>query len=332
MVLISLQILYVLVNIIKKNVIFGFINDKNLKIMLTLKQIDYALAVAKNLHFKKAADECFISPSAMSNAITELEVQLGVKIFERSNKKVIVTNLGQEILSKAKKIKLEVQNIHQLVQHNSGNLNRSISIGIIPTISPYFLPIILPKLQKEFSNLKLKVEEGQSQILTNKVKEGDLEMAILALPYDVQDLHSFKFWEEDFFWVSHRKNKNAGKSEVSASELEHSELMLLEDGHCLKDHILDACNISSSSQYSLKASSLNTLIQLVKGEMGTTLVPKMALRELVGNKKDLSVSHLNEPGPHREIALITRSNYAGMESVKLLLNFFKKSLKEFNKD
>ena len=229
--------------------------------MLTLKQIDYALAVRKNLHFKKAADECYISPSTLSNAITELETQLGVKIFERNNKKVIVTSLGHEILNKAKKIKLEVQNIHELAQHNNiDGLSSSLSIGIIPTISPYFLPLILPKLQKEFSNLQLKIEEGQSHILTNRVKEGELDMAILALPYDVQDLISFKFWDEDFFWVSHNQNKNAGKSEIKASELEHSELMLLEDGHCLKDHILDACNIASSSQYSLKASSLNTLI------------------------------------------------------------------------
>ena len=157
-------------------------------------------------------------------------------------------------------------------------------------------------------------------------------MAILALPYDLQDLMSFKFWEEDFFWVSHSQNKNAGKSEIRASELEHSELMLLEDGHCLKDHILDACNIDSSSQYSLKASSLNTLIQLVKGKMGTTLVPKMALKELVVNKKDLSISHLDEPGPHREIALIIRPNYAGMESVKVLIDFFGNSLREIDKN
>ena len=217
--------------------------------MLTFKQIDYALAVGKNLHFKKAADECYVSPSTLSNAITELETQLGVKIFERNNKKVIVTSLGHEILSKAKKIKLEVKNIHELAQHNVDGLSSSLSIGIIPTISPYFLPLVLPKIQKEFSNLQLKIEEGQSQILTNRVKEGDLDMAILALPYDVQDLMSFKFWEEDFFWVSHSQNKNAGKSEIRASELEHSELMLLEDGHCLKDHILDACNIDSSSQY-----------------------------------------------------------------------------------
>ena len=301
--------------------------------MLTLKQIDYALAVAKNLHFKKAADECFISPSTLSNAITELETQLGLKIFERSNKKVIVTSLGHEILNKAKKIKLEVQNIHELAQHNNiDGLSSSLSIGIIPTISPYFLPLILPKLQKEFSNLQLKIEEGQSHILTNRVKEGELDMAILALPYDVQDLISFKFWDEDFFWVSHNQNKNAGKSEIKASELEHSELMLLEDGHCLKDHILDACNIASSSQYSLKASSLNTLIQLVKGKMGTTLVPKMALKELVGNRKDLSISHLDEPGPHREIALIVRPNYAGMGSARTLVEFFGNSLKELDKN
>ena len=300
--------------------------------MLTFKQIDYALAVGKNLHFKKAADECYVSPSTLSNAITELETQLGVKIFERNNKKVIVTSLGHEILSKAKKIKLEVKNIHELAQHNVDGLSSSLTIGIIPTISPYFLPLVLPKIQKEFSNLQLKIEEGQSQILTNRVKEGDLDMAILALPYDVQDLMSFKFWEEDFFWVSHSQNKNAGKSEIRASELEHSELMLLEDGHCLKDHILDACNIDSSSQYSLKASSLNTLIQLVKGKMGTTLVPEMALKELVGNKKDLSISHLDEPGPHREIALIIRPNYAGMESVKILIDFFGNSLRELDKN
>ena len=298
--------------------------------MLSLKQIDYALAVAKNLHFKKAADECFISPSTLSNAISDLEAQLEVKIFERSNKKVIVTELGKKILAKARNIKLEVKSIHELAQHNSIGLIHSLSIGIIPTISPYFLPIILPKIKKEFQNLKLKIEEGQSQMLINKVKEGDLDMAILALPYDLEHLISFKFWEEDFFWVSHRLNKNAGKAEIKASELEQSELMLLEDGHCLKDHILDACNISSSTQYTLKASSLNTLIQLVKGEMGTTLVPKMALKELIGNKNNLSISHLNEPGPHREIALITRPNFAGMESIRMLINFFSRSLKEFD--
>ena len=310
------------------NVIFDFTNDIKSKFMLTLKQIDYALAVAKNLHFKKAAEECFISPSTLSNAITELEAQLGVKIFERNNKKVLITSLGQEILSKARQIKLEVQNIHELAKNNPDTLNRNLSLGIIPTVSPYFLPVILPKIQRKFPDLKLKIEEAQSSQLTEKVREGDLDMAILALPYELKDLKSLKFWEEDFYWISHNKTKYAGKSEVKAAELEQSKLMLLEDGHCLKDHILDACNMTSISKYSLKASSLNTLIQLVKGKMGTTLVPKMALKELIGNKKGLSISHLNEAGPHREIALIIRKNFADIESAKLLRDFFQRALED----
>ncbi len=300
--------------------------------MLTLKQIKYALAVEKNLHFKKAADECFISPSTLSNAITELESYLGVKIFERNNKKVILTSIGKEILVKAKKIKLEINSINEIAQHSSGFLGSSVSLGIIPTISPYFLPLILPKVRKKFSNLKFKIEEGQSQILLDKVNEGDLDMAILALPYDTKDLATFKFWEEDFFWVSHTQNKNTAKTEIKASELENAELLLLEDGHCLKDHILGACNFSSSSKYSLKASSLNTIIQLVKGRMGTTLIPKMALKELIGSKKDFFVAHLNEPGPHREIALVTRPDYAGMENMNLLIDFFKQCLRQSNKN
>ncbi len=300
--------------------------------MLTLKQIKYALAVEKNLHFKKAADECFISPSTLSNAITELESYLGVKIFERNNKKVILTSIGKEILAKAKKIKLEINSINELAQHSSGFLGSSISLGIIPTISPYFLPLILPKVRKKFSNLKFKIEEGQSQILLDKVNEGDLDMAILALPYDTKDLITFKFWEEDFFWVSNTQDKNAGKTEIKASELENADLLFLEDGHCLKDHILGACNFSSSSKYSLKASSLNTIIQLVKGRMGTTLIPKMALKELIGSKKDFFIAHLNEPGPHREIALVTRPDYAGMENMSLLIDFFEQCLRQSNRN
>ena len=138
--------------------------------MLSLKQIDYALAVAKNLHFKKAADECFISPSTLSNAISDLEAKLEVKIFERSNKKVIVTELGKKILAKARNIKLEVKSIHELAQHNSIGLINSLSLGIIPTISPYFLPIVLPEIQKNFPNLTLNIEEAQSGILVNKIK------------------------------------------------------------------------------------------------------------------------------------------------------------------
>lgn len=296
--------------------------------MITLKQMDYALAVAKHLHFKKAAEECFISPSTLSNAITEMEKELGFQIFERSNKKVIVTNLGIEVLEKAQSIRMQMLDIKHLTEKQSEPLSHMISIGIIPTVSPYLLPIMLPKIKKEFPNLLLKIEEGQSHSLVNKVKNGDLDIAILALPYDLNGLISLKFWEEDFYWISHHQNKLAGKPQIRADQLEHSELLLLEDGHCLKDHILDACKISSNSKHILKASSLVTLIQLVKGNMGSTLVPKMALTQLLASHKDLSKSHLDEPGPHREIALIIRPAYTGIKNAELLQSLCKDVLTE----
>jgi len=294
--------------------------------MITLKQINYSLAVAKQLHFKKASDDCFISPSTLSNAITELESNIGFKIFERSNKKVIVTKLGLEFLNKAKKIQLQVKDINEMKLNYLDSMSYPISIGIIPTISPYFLPLALPRIKNDFPNLPLELEESESSILIERVKDGDLDMAILALPYALGDLLYFKFWEEDFYLVSNKKNVLSNKNQIRASELERSKLMLLEDGHCLKDHILKACNIDMKSKYSLKASSLHTLIQLVKGDMGSTLIPKMAINQLIGTNNNLSISHLNEPGPHREICIVTRKDYGGLENIKLLCSIFSEEM------
>ena len=296
--------------------------------MITLKQIDYALAVAKTLHFKKAAEASFVSPSTLSNAITEMEKHLGFKVFERNNKKVFVTALGMEVLVKAQSIQVQIQDIKRLAESQSEPLSHPLSIGVIPTVSPYLLPIILPRIKKEFPNLILKIEEGQSNALVNKIKNADLDMAILALPYNLDGLISLKFWEEDFYWIAHHENKLAGKKEISANQLEHSELLLLEDGHCLKDHILDACKISTHSKHILKASSLVTLIQLVKANMGSTLVPRMALEQLLDSHIELSKSHLNEPGPHREIALIMRPAYAGVKNAELLVELCANELKK----
>ena len=154
--------------------------------MITLKQIDYALAVSKTLHFKKAAEASFVSPSTLSNAITEMEKHLGFKVFERDNKKVFVTALGAEFLKKAQSIQLQIFDIQKFAENQSDPLSSNLSIGIIPTVSPYFLPIVLPEIKKAFPNLTLSIEESQSNILVNKVKNGELNIAILALPYNLE--------------------------------------------------------------------------------------------------------------------------------------------------
>ena len=249
--------------------------------MITLKQINYALSIQKNLHFKKAADECFVSPSTLSNAINEMEADLGTQIFERDNKKVIVTKSGEEILKKAKEIKIQMQDIYNFGDKNNTTLSSSISMGIIPTVGPYFLPLILPELKRNFPNLNLKIVEGQSNQLVTKVKDGDLDMAILALPFDIQGLLALKFWKENLYLISHKEEMIKKKKKIKAKNIDYSNLLVLEDGHCLKKHIVSACKISTKKRFSMESSSMGTLIQLVAGKMGKTLVPKLAVNQLI---------------------------------------------------
>ena len=293
--------------------------------MISIKQLHYALAVARRLHFKKAADDCFVSPSTLSNAITELESQIGFQIFERTNKKVLVTKLGEELLKKAIKIQLQIEDINMLGESQKAPLSSPMTIGIIPTIGPYLLPLILPKLKAKYPNLKLNLIENQSSYLIKKLNNGELDMAILALPYDLQGLLAFKFWKEDFYHVSHKNRKYTNF--IKAKEIDQSELMLLDDGNCLKNHVLKACKIDNKQNFSMEASNLNTLIQLVANNMGTTLVPTMSVKYLIGNNPELKKSLLKEPGPHRELAIIVRPTYIFTKNITLLQKLFKDTLK-----
>ena len=295
--------------------------------MITLKQIHYALTVEKELHFKKAANACYVSPSTLSNAISEMESQLGIQIFERTNKKVIVTSLGREVLKKARAIKISMSDINQLGESQKNPLTMPITLGIIPTVGPYFIPLVLPSIRKKFPKLKLKIIEAQSSTLTDKVNNGEIDMAILAMPYKLDGLLSFKFWEEDFYYISHKENLGSEIIKIKAKEIDLSNLMLLDDGHCLKSHVLAACKMDADKQYSMEASSLSTLTQLVAGNMGSTLVPHMAIKQLVSSNSLIKKAHLDEPGPHRELAIVIRPSYTGFKNVQLLIDIFSSSLK-----
>lgn len=296
--------------------------------MISLKQLNYALAVEKHLHFKNAAESCFVSQSALSTAITELERQLGLQIFERDNKKVLVTQIGKQVLQKAHNIILQVGDLHALSYEQQAPLSYPLSLGVIPTIAPFLLPLVLPELAIQYPNLELQVLEEQSHILVDKVRRGDIDMAILALPYDCDGLLCFEFWEEDFYWITHSDHMRPGCNEVTANEMEQSKLMLLHDGHCLKDQALSACNMSAESSHKLGATSLNTLIQLVAGKLGTTLVPEMAIDQLISGNALLSKARLSEHGPHRRIAFITRPNFTGVNNIELLMALFKTQLQK----
>jgi LysR family hydrogen peroxide-inducible transcriptional activator len=295
--------------------------------MISLRQIQYALAIEETLHFRKAAERCSVSQSALSTAVAEMEKQLGFPVFERDNKRVLVTPLGRHVLDKARVIKREISDLERLVEMHASPLSSPMSIGLIPTIAPYLLPIILPPLQAAYPKLELDVQEAQSHELMALVKDGDLDAGILALPFDVEGLLAFPFWKENFYWVTHANDKSVKTKRIRADQIDSRRLMLLEDGHCLKDHALAVCRLSTTGLHNLSATSLPTLVQLVAGKMGSTLVPEMAVESLVSVNPSLRMLPLAEPGPHREIAFIVRPTYPGMRNIETLKELFSRQLK-----
>ena len=295
--------------------------------MPSIKQLTYALAVQETLHFKKAAELCDISQSALSTALSKLESELGLQIFERSNKMVLVTPIGEEVLKQARNIMHQVEYFRGFADRLREPLRFQLVIGVIPTIAPYLLPKILPVLNQQYPEAQLTIVEEQSHVLVEMVRGGKIDTAILALPYPCEGLMCLEFWQEDFYWVVSKREKHAQKREISGKELENCNLMLLKEGHCLKDQVLDVCKISKqTTNHGFGATSLNTLIQMVIGGLGTTLIPAMAIEQLVSQNKALSAVHVNEPSPHRRIAFIIRPNFTRMSGIEALIDISKKAL------
>lgn len=294
--------------------------------MISLRQIHYALTVEKTLHFKRAADRCSISQSALSTALSEMEKQLGYPVFERNNKKVLVTPLGRQMLDKAREIKLLVDDVHRLADQQRTPLGARLAVGMIPTVGPFLLPALLPALTADYPALVLDVEEAQSDELLAQLRAGDLDTAILALPYAHEGLLAFSFWKENFYWVTHARDDYAAKTVIAPEDLDPSRLMLLKEGHCLKQHALAACRLDGETTHGLQATSLPTLVQMVAGKLGSTLVPEMARAQLVDGNPDLVAIPLGEPGPHRELALLVRPNYPALHNIELLRDALTRAL------
>jgi LysR family hydrogen peroxide-inducible transcriptional activator len=295
--------------------------------MISTKQLYYALAVEQTLHFKKAAEMCNVSQSALSTALSELEKQLGAYIFERDNRKVLISPIGREILDRAREVMTGIRDIEQLASSQRKALSHPISVGLIPTIAPYLLPKLLPLLEENYPDAQLSVVEEQSHVLVEMVRKGEIDTAILALPFPCEGLLSLEFWQEDFYWVALKEDDSSQRDEITSDELIDANLMLLKEGHCLKDHILSACKLpQQTANHGFGATSLNTLIQMVLGKLGTTLIPAMALDQLTAQNKQLRAVHLNEPGPHRKIACLIRPNYTRISSVEALKALCKSAL------
>ena len=296
--------------------------------MISLKQVHYALAVERHLHFRRAAEECNISQSALSTALSEMEKRLGFQIFERDNRKVLVTPLGQQVLDRARAIQLQMKDLNKLADSQREPLTTPLSIGVIPTIGPYLLPRVLPGLQDRYPRLQLHIVEDQTAEVLDQLRRGALDAAIIALPYECDGLLTFQFWQEDLLWIIHAEDDNACVKCATVDDLARTHLMLLKDGHCLTEHALAACKLEDLSSHSFGATSLSTMIQLVAGKIGSTLVPEIALSQLVKSNPQLVSIPLEEPGPHRQLAIATRPNFPGIANIEALVELFREELRK----
>jgi len=285
----------------------------------TLRQLQYLVAVIELRHFGKAAERCFVTQSTLSAGIQELETQLGAKLLERTKRKVIPTQLGMELLERSQLLLGLAAEMVDIAQSDNQPLSGHLRLGIIPTIGPFLLPKVLPGIRKRFSNLELFLVEDQTARLLERLAAGDLDAAILALPYDIGTLENKTFWEERFWVAFPQGHQLSTGGSIPSKDLPIDELLLLEEGHCFRDHALSACHMQKL-RYStaFQGTSIYTLIQMVAGGQGITFIPEMAIDSELKKQSNISFRPLSEHGPHRQIGLVWRPSFHRKKDLHLL--------------
>lgn len=240
------------------------------------------MAVAEHRHFGRAAEACFVSQPTLSTQLKKLEETLGVVLFERSNRRVMLTPEGEQVVQQTQRILVELNALTALSEQLRDPMGGDLRIGIIPTIAPYLLPKVLAPLREAFPNLQIQLTEGQTANITRMLKHGDLDATLLALPLGEDNMEEVALLDEDFVFAVPANHPKAHLSEVDPSDLEGEEVLLLEDGHCFRDQALEVCQAHrgiESKSYS--ATSLETLRQLVAAGVGVTLIPQLAVPDEV---------------------------------------------------
>lgn len=279
----------------------------------SLRQLRYLLALAEHLNFTRAAEACFVSQSTLSTGLKELEATLGVQLVERDKQSVAMTAIGEEVVERARRVLTAAEDLSDFAADTSRPMQGQLRLGVIPTIAPFVLPTVMPGLREKFPQLQLTLREDLTAQLLERLRNRHLDFALIALPYATQDLRVLPLYK-DKFWLVGREHDAAitGRS-IPMSSKWTERLLLLEEGHCLRDHALQACNNTEvASVDGIEATSLLTLVQMVASGLGVALLPDMAIQGGLLNNLSLKARPLAPPAPERTIALVTRSTSAHM--------------------
>jgi LysR family hydrogen peroxide-inducible transcriptional activator len=273
----------------------------------SMRQLRYLIAVGQHLNFTKAAEYCFVSQSTLSAGLKELEDSLGVQLIERDRQNVSVTPVGLEIINRSKQLLASAEDMVEYAKVASQAMTGTIRLGAIPTIAPFVLPQILPEIRERYPALKIALREDLSANLVQKIHDHQLDFAIIALPYDTEGLLVKELYGDEF-WLTAKPNDPAltGKTVTVPAKMA-GRLLLLEEGHCLREHSLRACRRSETASIEgLEATSLLTLVQMVDSGLGIALLPEMAIKNGILKNTNLIARPLDAPAPKRGIALIAR--------------------------
>ncbi len=280
---------------------------------MNLRDLKYILAVADTRHFGRAADRCFVSQPTLSGQIKKLEDELGVVIFERTNRSVEVTDVGETILAHARLAIEQVESIEQAARAYQDPLAGPLRIGAIPTLSPYLMPLVLVPLKRAYPKLRLVLSEELTEALLGRLHRHEIDAALLATAPEDADLDSLPLFDEPF-WLAHPRNHPLyEKEEINAADLESLDLLLLADGHCLAGQVMEVCRLaerpSRGEMADLRAASLETLLQLVGAGFGCTLVPALTIRGGWMTDSGIIARPLALPEASRRIALYFRRSF-----------------------
>jgi LysR family hydrogen peroxide-inducible transcriptional activator len=287
------------------------------------KQLQYFVALADKQHFGKAAEASYVSQSAFSNAIKELEAVLDTQLVDRTNRQVTITAAGQDIATQARLALRDIEQLVDMAAQGRQPLTGDLRLGVIPTIAPFLLPRVLPKLRRQHPKLRLYLIEDQTQRIVQRLTDGDLDVLLLALPWEMRGVDTEVLFNDRFCLASRKGTTRVDPENYRFDRLAADSILLLEDGHCLRDHALAACRIRSTQKVQpFAASSLLTLVEMVDADMGISFLPEMAAGSALLRNTQVEMHPLSDRS-HRKIGLAWRKGSNRVEEFRLLGSFLK---------
>lgn len=295
---------------------------------MNLRELQYLVAVDEERHFHRAAERCFVSQPTLSGQLKKLEEELGVLLVERTSRQVAMTEVGTIIADKARGILAEVKGIREVAETFHDPMAGELHVGLIPTVAPYLLPVIMPALRQAYPKLKLWLHEYQTGVLLEKLHRADLDLLILALPVDSDEFAELNLYLEPFQLAVPRTDSGEfDQPLIQLGDLENREMLLLEEGHCLRGQALDVCFMAGASENTgFHASSLETLRHMVGEDMGMTLIPELAVPARPGKSDPIRYIPFADPKPNRRIGMLYRRGSYREEAYRAIQAMIKQVL------